>query len=70
MKKHFLGLRTVIYPAPELQKVRDWYIQAWMLLEISLELLKTHILCWPRRLATKFFCHELHEFSRIVMSTD
>ena len=28
MKKHFLGLRTVIYPAQELQKVKDWYTQA------------------------------------------
>lgn len=28
MKSHFLGLRTVCYPAPELQKTRDWYTQA------------------------------------------
>lgn len=28
MKSHFLGLRTVCYPAPELHKTRDWYTQA------------------------------------------
>ncbi len=28
MKKHFLGIRTVIYPAKELQEVKAWYVQA------------------------------------------
>ncbi len=28
MKKHFLGLRTVIFPAEELQKNKDWYVEA------------------------------------------
>ena len=28
MKQYFLGLRTVIYPAPDLLNVKNWYIQA------------------------------------------
>ena len=28
MKTHFLGLRTVVYAAPDLQKARDWYAEA------------------------------------------
>lgn len=28
MKSHFLGLRTVCYPAPALEATKNWYIQA------------------------------------------
>lgn len=28
MKTHFLGLRTVIYPAPHLDAAKDWYSRA------------------------------------------
>lgn len=28
MKKHFLGLRTLMFPAKDLQKTKEWYIQA------------------------------------------
>ncbi len=28
MKKHFLGLRTVIYPAKDLQTIKEWYAKA------------------------------------------
>lgn len=28
MKQHFLGLRTVIYPATELQETKAWYVKA------------------------------------------
>ncbi len=28
MTSHFLGLRTVLYPAPDLAATKDWYIQA------------------------------------------
>lgn len=28
MASHFLGLRTVIYPAPDLAATRDWYTRA------------------------------------------
>jgi len=28
MASHFLGLRTVLYPAPDLQATKEWYTQA------------------------------------------
>ncbi len=28
MKKHFLGLRTVIFPAKELEETKNWYVKA------------------------------------------
>lgn len=28
MASHFLGLRTVVYAAPEIETTRDWYIRA------------------------------------------
>ena len=28
MKKHFLGLRTVCYPAPRLEETKKWYTEA------------------------------------------
>ena len=28
MTSHFLGLRTVLYPAPDLAATKDWYTQA------------------------------------------
>ena len=28
MANHFLGLRTVIYPAPDLEAAKNWYAQA------------------------------------------
>lgn len=29
MSKHFLGLRTLMYPAPDLEATKQWYTQAF-----------------------------------------